>query len=1799
MNRIKPATAAASNCARVLKVAPVTRAIRSALAASVTAFALAGGGVALAGQAPAVCAPAQACAPGVAGTLNFPVRDLTRVAPQAARSVAMPTAGVEDLDLGQPGDDIFSNDEDITVGLASGSQVAIERVSSVGDVGIINSGLIDVTTGSSYGATIGILGQATGYDVGIDNTAAINVDATQGVARGISASADLVSIDNGGDIDASGLWATTGIYGWGDESAEIVNTGAISASAVGGASGIYAGSSGSASVTNTGSISAYASSGGAYGISGNVYFGDLAIDNAGDVSATGTYATAIRGKSYEGDIAIVNSGALDVDAGEGGVGIDAQGGAVRVDNSGAITIFAEEYGHGMQVRSQGDVEIVNDGAITVDIVYGGEKYGPGLGSASGITVWSEGEGSNVSLTNHGDMRIGSLSGASGIMVRASSDDLDGTTQVTSTGTLRVFGGSGVGTGIMASDNGDVAIDNSGDLYVEGVLAMGVAAYSNAGDVVVTNAGDISTTGLFFATGIMAAAYAGDASIVNTGAITVEDSGKYGPPVVSVVSTDADAAAVYGPITTGIMGRATGNLTIDNDGAVTVRSGRNAIGISGTADGRVSIDNAGAIQVEGDNGIADGIFATGAEVMVTNAGDIAATGYDWAVGIEAQGDELVTLTNSGALTIEATGYLGQAFGLYATGGTGGVSVTNSGALAVRGDYATGIEASSQGALAITNAGDLAIGGTFDNGYGSYFTDYVATGIRATANYEGGAITIANSGVIGASALYAATGIEAVATGTGGTVGISNSGAITVDAAGKYATVTGIVASGDGDAGVTNTGTITALNGGTAYGAVALSFAGDANVVNAGDIEVVTGEKYSSAYGIVAAAQNGVASASNSGNLVVAGDDYAFGAQVNGLTGASFANTGAISVEGRYAYGVQATVGQGDASVVNGTGGSIQAYGDIAVGVFGMASIGDVTVSNAGLVEAVGAGSYGVFARSNEGDATVTNSGELLAAGVYAGNGVRVIADAGDAGVANTGLVEAFSLYGDAVGLAGYAAGAVSLSNGGTIAAESYYEEAFGLLGDGDSVSIGNSGAITASSVYYFATGMRGFADGELIASNSGDIAATGAVLGYGANVEGDQVRMTNAGDIAATAGFFATGIGAGAITNLSLLNTGRITAEAQSSNGISAFSEGTLAVENRGDVTALGDDFGIGVNLFAYGNATLINSGRISAEAAGDAIGVVAGSDGALTVDNRGTISATHDSYAVAVELTTAGTLINSGTLRTFAADAGQIAVRGSDDGQEIRNTGTIHGALVTAGGDDRFTNNSRGVWNVSNDTTDFGTGDDAITNAAGGTIHFADGSLHLGGSGAAGNAFSNAGTVRVSGTGLIHMGSGATTAPANARALVNTGVFDFVDGATDDVLTIIGDLAGSGALQLDMNPLDTTSDLLVVDGSIASGAVQTVNVRFDGMPSLDLAPIRFARVTGNSSAGSFVAGQVIGYDPRNFLDLQVEVGSTLSASNATADVFHVGIGVAGLNDTGELAATVASGAHTLIGSQVGSWRQRMGIDPARGERVGLGPWIRAFSDKGDVTATHLAGNVGAGGDLRYDQSSSGHELGFDAHIGGGFHAGVLLGKSDAKQRLVDGVGSDRIDASTSGLYATWFADRGFYVDASYRWMEFDARLATAGGLQETRGDGHAFNVEAGFTAFTFGAVKLTPQLQYTQATVGNIDVISGPDADFATEGGDSSRGRVGVEFSADLQAGNVRWVPYGAVSAVREFDGEQRYAINGEFFGATSTEGTSAMVDLGVGAQFGGVTVAGGVQWTDGGALENFFGGQLVLRYTW
>jgi outer membrane autotransporter protein len=329
------------------------------------------------------------------------------------------------------------------------------------------------------------------------------------------------------------------------------------------------------------------------------------------------------------------------------------------------------------------------------------------------------------------------------------------------------------------------------------------------------------------------------------------------------------------------------------------------------------------------------------------------------------------------------------------------------------------------------------------------------------------------------------------------------------------------------------------------------------------------------------------------------------------------------------------------------------------------------------------------------------------------------------------------------------------------------------------------------------------------------------------------------------------------------------------------------------------------------------------------------------------------------------------------------------------------------------------------------------------------------------------------------------------------------------------------------------------------------------------------------------------------------VSSQLNAANTADDVFSINLDLVGLNDTGTLAANVASGAAGMLNAQVGTLKQRMGVNPYGDAGKVMSAFFRTYTSEGDVDPAHVAANFGQGGNFGYDQSVWGREVGVNANLFGNFHAGLTLGTADGRQRLTGaGVGSNRMDGMTWGLYATWFAPQGFYVDVSGRWMAVDVVSTSAGGQHQTRAHTGAWNLEAGYQ-WTLGGLSVVPQLQYTRTEVEDVRTIHGPLADFEGHGGVSERGRLGVEVSKTFQSGNVRWTPYGSLNAIREFDGEMGYTVADNFFGSTSTKGTSAMAELGLGLQAGSWGFTLGANWTDGGAFKSTMGGQAIIRLAW
>ncbi|HEY2346112.1 MAG TPA: autotransporter outer membrane beta-barrel domain-containing protein [Xanthomonadaceae bacterium] len=1388
-------------------------------------------------------------------------------------------------------------------------------------------------------------------------------------------------------------------------------------------------------------------------------------------------------------------------------------------------------------------------------------------------------------------------------------------------TADALNGDGVAVGAYVAGGAVAKLRNDGDLSATATAAGGNASatgahlYSHATASTFYNAGDVqasatSDTGLADATGVLSIGYY-SADATNQGAISATASGSQAiasglvnVSFLTATTTNAGAITVdangtlapygqYEAVAVGVYtNAATGNAVVNNSGAISV-----------TASATTDIDGTSGFLVAKAIG-ARAVNPSGkGEALISNTGDISASavasqGYATAWGAIAQSGSYgygdAEIDNGGSISSSAKSDAGSSVttGAYVHSGNTAVIVNH-------GD----IGATSQGGRGYANVSSAVAYATAAHVYGFAYGSGGASvsnfgTIEAHASIEGGYTAVATAlDVFGSSStldnaagatIYATAetnlfGIaQSVAVQAGGTYGISvvndghiaayshahaydngiygytgASGAMGVDAKANYRGNVSVVNRGDISARAVTDHGVTFFDAGAGATGVSAYAKYHAVVENAGTISAVASSELGdvSAYGVSARGKYYTHVVNDAGAHLVAsattgsllGDEYggrafAMGAKAYGATQAVIYNAGSI---------VSQAVANADGGA-NASSGMAKAWG-ASIGAYSTDAAGSVI--NHGDIEASAtaqyghATSFGTYVR----DMTTNPTAVVVAS------------------TSNTGIIgsAATADHGNAFAVGAYLLGLRQLYYVDCSSGTCQYPGT--LTPNGGVAALDNSGAITAAAT-----------------------AQGGAGYAYGATVLGAfGSGITNSGHISAL-------VDADAARAVGALNNSLYGyATLQNSGSISAVATGEVA--SASGVFIAG----------AYGNAstgnmaaTVDNQGRILAKATGTttatAIGIEATGwkDDGIRIDNSGTIAAAAygtGATATAVSMISRGdnVLSNSGTIGAYG-DGTRIAISSSGGATaSIVNTGSIIGAIVTGGGNDTLNNDTGGAWNVIGASTDFGAGDDTISNA--GTIDLHNSSLTLGGFGTLGNSFSNSGKILASGANLIDMGA------ANPNPFTNTGNVDFRNGSPTDTLAVLGDWTGSGRIGVDVDVLHRASDTLHVVGNVAAGSVTAVDVNLLTLPTTALSSVPVVDVTGDSTAGSFVLGDVHFDTSKNFLVVQgVSLNSVIDASNAHPDVFSLGVAVTGLTDSGSLAAAFAPGVQSLMGSEVGTWRERMGVlDPQ--SRDSVGAWARAFSDSGTVDPTHTADNFGQGGNVAFDQDNSGQELGVDFGISDGFSVGLLLGEAQASQHL-DGVGvagRNKITGDTRGAYATWIGSNGFYLDASYRQMSFDARLDSVVGESRANGRADAFNGELGWSWTPGDGIKLVPQLQYTRTTVNHVDTITGALVGFTPDGGTSSRGRAGLLLSKDIASGSATWTPYASASVVREFDGDNGFTINGAFSGSTSTKGTSALAEGGLAMRAGKLSVFGGVNWQDGGALSSVAGGQLGLRYSW
>lgn len=769
----------------------------------------------------------------------------------------------------------------------------------------------------------------------------------------------------------------------------------------------------------------------------------------------------------------------------------------------------------------------------------------------------------------------------------------------------------------------------------------------------------------------------------------------------------------------------------------------------------------------------------------------------------------------------------------------------------------------------------------------------------------------------------------------------------------------------------------------------------------------------------------------------------------------------------------------------------------------------------------------------GTGNISNLGTGDGFGVVLNNGASLNATIG-------GNVSATT---NAIDVQNNGAGAVTINSSGTVSSEG---TAIVVTGTTGATAIN----VTAGSVTSADEGISYF---------SADSGAVSVALSGGADVTGTSfgIGLTSSGAKTVT-------IGAGSVVS-------------GDTEVIGAFGGSTLTVTNSGTIGTI-DDVAV---ITGFGTVATINN-----LAGGVLNGNVDLSDGADTITNAGTWNATgaQNFYAGAdlvsnqaggvintvdgttftnlETLTNAGTINTSGVLSftgiapiTTNGGTWNIAALSGVSGLGVTtNSGTINAnigsSIINAG---NFTNAAAGTINTAGAFAL--TSDGTFANA--GTLVLAPASFTLVGA----SGFTNSGTIRAKG------GATSITTPV---ALANSGAIDLADGATNDVLTINGNFAGSGASNLKIDASSTGADRLVINGAASGSTVINVNpiggvvINSDGILVVDTTTSGASSFSLGSTIGSSLIDfslQRIGQDFFLFAAPNINAFDPLALINVAPDMWYQSADV--------------------YGAYSAQRRSDLGGEPSR--RWGL--WGQIYwgrehygnDSSQDVFGTEIEINE------RIRTKRKGAQVGFDYNFGGGV-LGLTGGWERADANVKATLADIDIKGWNLGAYGIVGSNLGFYGGLLVKYDHGKAELDNAAfdGLDRLTVKSWGFEGEAGYRwAFGNSRLDIGGGLAWVHSKVEDFSFASiGYDYDSAK----SLRGRFGARFE-----GGKHYGPYVDARLLHEFrDGNDVTLLNGADSSVLERDGRGTWFrgEVGLGAHGGSGPMA--AVWVDVGDVKGW-----------
>lgn len=1377
------------------------------------------------------------------------------------------------------------------------------------------------------------------------------------------------------------------------------------------------------------------------------------------------------------------------------------------------------------------------GAYAGGIAYGSNPQPPGNTNDVGVTL------SNGVAVN--------TSGANGVSVTTNNG---GTAQVDFQGNASVTtSGAPNGAGVNIVSGADVVVNGAaatGSVNTNAANSAGFSLSSVAAairSVTYNFLGSITTRGADSA-GVSAQNVDefGTVGSPNTiGSVTthgdnsagVDVSIRSGGPVASsVVIAAPEAIRTFGASSNAIditapAGTST-TVDITSTGGIETQ-GANSKGIS------VAIDS-GSVAIHAGSVATQGAGATAIDINVLNSGSVAIDNLDTVTTSALDAKGVVAKTNQGNVSIDATGATIQtgAAGAEAITATGNASIDASGATVVtQADNSNGLSAKTgTGDAVVAGAGGRATAATVD------ITTNGANSTGALAEAGTGDADVNLNGTVKTKG-DGANGVQATVTGAGTATAVFGAG--TIDTQGADAS--GIVASntGTGDAVATANGSTITTKGANAVGVKASAVDGNATA----SIDPTTITTWGDGAHAVQATVTGTgtATASSTGDVLTTNGQNANGILASN-TGTGDANASAngstITTKGEGSHAIQASVSGAGTATATSTNDTILTSGKGATGVNALnTGTGSATASATdSSITTAGEQAHGLQARTSAGDATAETSGGVVKTSGAAANGLDAESTGGNAAALAGGSV---STSGD-----GAAAVAARATGGNATAATKVGSNAnVSTTGDGShglaaqSLSGGDASATVVAGTGVKTTG----AGSHAVSVNSADGNATAtteagsSVQTDGAGSAGLLVRafksaMATVGDLLTVNGSGSKGVdvastGATAADGATATINASVQANGAGATAVSAATNGgTARVDVNADVFATGAN-GIAIEALSTTGVGVVDlKGNVTAGGTGVHLGAAGGNtltNNAGFALNGGSVAAVHVDNGAA-------TIVNDGTMG--ASGNRLVLADGAAGAIDVTNSGSMTGFMTMSGNDNTVTNALGATW-TAKATSDFGTGNNTVTNAGVLRTDPAE-------AGTASVVFNGLTTLANKATGLITMingkegdriaTSGKYVADAGARLGLDAHLggpgsradtFAIGGSATGTTTIAVNDTnAGPGRYNPDGITLVTVGGANAIDSfRLASGPIDKGLWQYDlarfgtgtyklvtapagevmAAPSLLSQANRYWQVGQNAfdDHRASIRAKISGSAP-SVAAPQQALGYTASAQNPFDDVF-------GSVNFDKANFSTTMGAGTAFWGQVvhASFTDRLN----NATSAGSSSWSYDTHTKQDLT--RFLGGIDFGAELHGDTA-----LSFGLFGGYGTSDGSM--NTAASGGLRSGLSSLGMKGTSIGGYAQYMAGP-WWVGAStlYDSLDNNYRIDRVGFSSKQKGSIWGTQIDGGYTVnWSFGSIEPYIALTYLSARYDDID---SPWGRFAFGNHDGLDGKIGARTRIPVWASDA------------------------------------------------------------------------------